>query len=260
METASALSQRILWLLLSVLIIIITSKDKRIDVFIKAIIIATFSIRILLSIGIDILSNTFQVWEWYSSNIRFLIQFLFAISYFLMFYCVSLIVGFTNKKVEFELRAYKGKYRSNWFSLLLFVITGGIYIPFWLYRTVKDLKENYDEIIPYTAGQAVGYLFIPIFNIYWLFKIIITLPLKIKQIEDKYIGNNPKFQFHPILIILLWFSFIIISNLSQASIEYDDFKELLSAILFPTFSIFIILLTIQAKINSFIDFKGENNL
>ena len=56
-----------------------------------------------------------------------------------------------------------------------------------------------------------------------------------------------------------WFSFIIISNLSQLSIEYDDFKELLTAILFPTFSIFTILLTMQAKINSFIDFKGENN-
>ena len=77
METAAALSQNILWLLLSVLIIIFASKDQRIDVFVKAIIIVTFSIRIVLSIGIDILTNTFEVWEWYSSNIRFLIQFLF---------------------------------------------------------------------------------------------------------------------------------------------------------------------------------------
>jgi hypothetical protein len=259
METAAILSQNILWLLLSVLIIIYASKDKRIDVFVKAIIIATFSIRILLSIGTDILTNTFKVWKWYSSNISFLVQFLYAFSYFLMFYGLSLLIGFTNKKVEVELKPYKGKYRSIWLSFLLFVITGGIYLPFWLYRTVKDLKENYDDIIPYTAGQAVGYLFIPIFNIYWLFKIIITLPLKIKQIEDNYFGNNPKFQFHPILIILLWFSFIIISNLSQLSIEYDDFKELLTAILFPTFSIFIILLTMQAKINSFLYLKGENN-
>ena len=74
-------------------------------------------------------------------------------------------------------------------SSILIIIT---FVLFYiiLYRVWKFIIEKEHELgltpsIP-SAGQAVGYLFIPLFNIYWLFKGIGKLPLEINIVAKKY--------------------------------------------------------------------------
>jgi hypothetical protein len=162
-----------------------------------------------------------------------------------------------NKNDQIEYPPIEGNRRNIGISLLLFIITLGIYFPFWLYRTVKDLKNNFEDDIPYTPGKAVGYLFIPIFNIFWAFYILFSLPLRIKQIERKYYRENVGFYFHPLLIPIFLIIFITISNL-QIRFEFE--KSTYGSILFFESAIFILWLTIQAKLNSFFDFERESVL
>ena len=160
----------------------------------------------------------------------------------------------TIKNEQIECPAMKGNRRNIGVSLLLFVITLGIYFPFWLYRTVKDLKNNFGDDIPYTPGKVVGLLFIPIFNIFWVFYILFSLPLRIKQIENKYYGESVSFYFHPIVIPILLIIFSAMSNL-QIRLEFE--KSTYSSILFFESAIFVLWLTVQAKLNSFFDFRKE---
>ena len=131
----------------------------------------------------------------------------------------------------------------------------GIYTIFWLYRTVKDVKNNFDADIPYTPGKAVGYLFIPIFNIYWLFYILFSLPLRMKRIEDKYYGKAIGFHFHPVLIIILFIIFLILANLLQIELSSDN--QSIARIIFSLSSIWLLWLTIQAKLNAFFDASSQ---
>ena len=266
MDIASNLTISLLFIMIYLFVIIFSAKDKKLNGFVKGMIIICFSMRILFGIAFDILSNTLRVWEYWESDVlRELINSGWYFSYFILLYCLLFLIGESranqlqiNENILVDL-----KRRKIWLSLLLFFVTVGLYGLFWLYRTVKDLKSNFQEI-PYTPGQAVGFLFIPLFNLYWMFRIIFSLPLYVARIERKYFTPAYRFQFHPVLISLLWIIFIIYTYIIgiEASTKLGDFsfELLLAATLFPTFSIWIILLTIQAKINSFADTLDNNKL
>ena len=67
--------------------------------------------------------------------------------------------------------------------------------------------------------------------------------------------NNTGVLAHPVVIPKDSLSFIIISNISQMNLNSDefDFVELVFVGLFPYLSLTIIFLTIQAKINTFLE-------
>lgn len=52
-------------------------------------------------------------------------------------------------------------------SVMLTVVTLGIYQPFWLYRVFKELNDRGSTET--TPGKAVGFLFIPFYNLVWIF-------------------------------------------------------------------------------------------
>jgi hypothetical protein len=257
MDIAANLTQDIIFLTLYISLIVFSSNDKKIHGFVRGLIIVGFSIRIILLIAGDVLSNAFKVWSYWEDELSLsLMNAGYIISYFILLYCITFFIGKTksaqlhvNENVNVNI-----KKRRIWLSLLLFWITSGLYGPFWLYRTVKDLKSNFHEI-PYTPGQAVGFLFIPVFNLYWMFRLIFTLPLYISRIEKKYYKPEYGFQFHPVLISILWVLLIIYSYAGPIAASTDNFSFLtsLSPILSSMFCIWIIVLTIQAKINSFAD-------
>jgi hypothetical protein len=143
-------------------------------------------------------------------------------SFFLLIFGLCLLIGkeYIAKNEQIEYPTMEGNGRHIGVSLLLFVITLGIYFPFWFYGTVKDLNKNFANDIPYTPGKAVGFLFIPIFNIFWGLYILFSLPLRIRQIENKYYGKNIGFYFHPILIPILLIIFSIMLNL-QIGLEFE---------------------------------------
>jgi hypothetical protein len=175
---------------------------------------------------------------------------------FLVIYGITFLIGneYSREGIE-ELPAMKGERRNVGISLLLFIVTLGIYFPFWLYRTVKDLRNNFEREIPYTPGKAVGFLFIPIFGLGWMFYILFSLPLSIKRIEEKHFGRNVGFYFHPVLIPILMIVFVLLSNLQTSGLyEISAFEDLRPGELLYCWSGIIVLwLTIQAKLNAFFD-------
>jgi len=176
---------------------------------------------------------------------------------FLVIYGIAFLIGneYSREGIKTELPAMKGERRSIGISLLLFVVTLGIYFPFWLYRTVKDLRNNFEKEIPYTPGKAVGFLFIPLFNIYWMCYIIFSLPLSMKQIEKKHFGKNVGFYFHPVLIPILLIVFLLLSYLQGVS-SAEELKP--GEILYYWSGILVLWLTIQAKLNAFFDFHKSS--
>jgi hypothetical protein len=191
-------------------------------------------------------------------------HYLGTMGYFLLAFGITLLIDKERKSEEqLELRfpALKGKRRNIGISLLLFVVTGGIYFPFWLYRAVKDLKTNFASDVPYTPGKAVGFLFIPIFNIYWTFYLLFSLPLKIKRIEDKYFRRVMGFNFHPILIIILILLIPAISGMMVYFYESNSTEDLqpllIFVLIFYSTSIWFLWLSLQAKLNAFFDFSRQ---
>ncbi len=72
-----------------------------------------------------------------------------------------------------------------------------------------------------------------------------------KQIEKKHFGKNVGFYFHPVLISILLIAFSLLSNLQAAS-SLEEMK--LGEYLFFLSALFVLWLTIQAKLNAFFDF------
>lgn len=80
------------------------------------------------------------------------------------------------KKVEFFRREndiYYTELRSmkNWFFIAAgtaggLALLGSIFFYIWLYQSWKSIPSQEREVSP---GKAVGMLFIPLFNLYWIF-------------------------------------------------------------------------------------------
>lgn len=183
---------------------------------------------------------------------RFISTYFLWTGAFLLVYGIIFLIGseYSREEIKTGLPAMQGTRRNIGISLLLFVVTLGIYFPFWLYRTVKDLRNNFEREIPYTPGKAVGFLFIPLFGIYWMFYILFSLPSSIKRIEEKHFGRNVGFYFHPVLIPILLIVFSLLSYLQVVS-SAEEMK--LGEILFFWSGLLVLWLTIQAKLNAFFD-------
>lgn len=76
-----------------------------------------------------------------------------------------------------------GRHQNSWLLALLVPVTANIYWVFWLYRVVKEIRQFAPDELKFTPGQAVGYLFIPFFNIYWFFRIAIALPRTVGRLN-----------------------------------------------------------------------------
>jgi len=69
--------------------------------------------------------------------------------------------------------------------IICFVLFYIILYRLWKFTIAKSYELGIAPSIS-TAGQAVGYLFIPFFNLYWLFKGIGRLPLEINAVARKF--------------------------------------------------------------------------
>ena len=75
-----------------------------------------------------------------------------------------------------------GKNRFVSTPLLLSVVTFGIYGLVWLYKIHNEmLNHTGDRSI--SPGAAIGFLFIPIFNFFWLIYLLFHVPGLIKSME-----------------------------------------------------------------------------
>lgn len=238
------------------------------DKFSKAVFIIGFSaimlnqIILLLRFNLDITAGIFAT-EIFSdvTVFRLLNAFLFYFGSLLMLSGISFIIPKNKSNNEIQNIDMVGEKRSIGVSFFLFFITLGLYFPFWLYRTVKDLRRNFGGEFRYTPGQAVGFLFIPVFNIYWAFYLIFSLPKAVSEIEKSYFNEKVGFNFHPVLISILLLLLPIISNLHYIAFlqEPEYIGDSISLQLFFFTAIIFLWIIIQAKINTFFDFKPNLN-
>ena len=73
--------------------------------------------------------------------------------------------------------------------IITFVLFYIVLYRIWKFVIIKENELGITPSIP-SAGQAVGYLFIPFFNFYWLFKAIGKLPSEINAVANQYKLNK----------------------------------------------------------------------
>jgi hypothetical protein len=76
--------------------------------------------------------------------------------------------------------------RNPLLVILLLIVTMNIYWVFWLYHTVKELKQLRPRTLTFSPGQAVGFLFIPLFNLFWFIYLCIRLPQAIGDLRGRF--------------------------------------------------------------------------
>lgn len=75
---------------------------------------------------------------------------------------------------------------------LWFILTVNIYWLFWLHKTYKEIRAHTPGATEITPGKAVGFMFIPFFNLYWFFRVMIDMPRAIRRMqEDDPLGEPP---------------------------------------------------------------------
>jgi len=231
--------------------------------FVKGILICaclfTFFPRVIWLSHVFDIESIRNLFYWNSEEKRtgdynFILNFLFLTSYFLFLWGISLFLGkdYEKREIPMEKHPMKGNPTHLGVLLLLFVITFGIYTLFWLYKTVNILRKNFILETPYTPGKAVGFFFIPLVNLYWVFYFTFSFPLVLKRVESKYFGSNVGFHFHPTLIsiTILIASLIIYMPHSNIQVEIAKYLFGFSLLLIP-------YLTIQAKMNAFLDLSKQ---
>lgn len=57
----------------------------------------------------------------------------------------------------------------SWNVPFFLLLTGCLYQWFWMYRIFKELHAR--KATDVTPGRAIGYLFIPFYNFYWVFRV-----------------------------------------------------------------------------------------
>jgi hypothetical protein len=66
---------------------------------------------------------------------------------------------------------------------------GAILLLIMLYRSWKVVQDGYASTTP---RQAIGFLFVPLFNFYWLFKAFAGLSVDLNSFIDRHFGQNPE--------------------------------------------------------------------
>ena len=109
---------------------------------------------------------------------------------------------------------------ENQISNPLIIIGVLIYLQFVVVQTVyifvilsKMWGSIQDGQTPTTTGKAIGFLFIPFFNIYWIFRAWGSFPTEYNKYVDRYSLPAPKlsggvFTLYPILLLLTAFLYV----------------------------------------------------
>ncbi len=76
-----------------------------------------------------------------------------------------------------------GKTRRPLVMLLLMLATFNIYLIGWLYKVYGEIRRRSPEATTVTPGMALGFLFIPVFNLFWALWLHYDLPRAIERME-----------------------------------------------------------------------------
>lgn len=83
-----------------------------------------------------------------------------------------------------------GKSRRPGIMVLLYVVTGGFYFLYWLYKTFQELRAHSPGCTALEPGSVVARAFIPFYNLYWFFKVMRELPRVIARVRRDSTGDG----------------------------------------------------------------------
>jgi len=133
--------------------------------------------------------------------------------------------------------SYSGIHKYGWSSI--FGLIGIIYFCFCLYRIHKILQIASDSEYPITPGKAVGFNFIPFYNIYWIFK----WPNEIARFVNK---RNPQKRIPMGLWGIIFLIGAILARVPLPSQKYD-FIILGGSVVLLIWFILLLYITEQVK-------------
>ncbi len=90
------------------------------------------------------------------------------------------------------------------FAVVQFIVTHFIYTLAILYKMWGSIQDGHARATP---GEAIGYLFVPFYNLYWIFQVWRGFPADynayVTRHELPFIYLNPTaYSFYPVLILL----------------------------------------------------------
>ncbi len=121
--------------------------------------------------------------------------------------------------VLMEIHEYNGYRLENYIAPLLLLVIFG-YGQFLIVQTIyvflilsRMWGAIQDGQTPITVGKAIGYLFIPFFNIYWIFKAWGGFPTEYNNYIDRYRLPAPRlsggvYTIYPVLLLLTAFLYV----------------------------------------------------
>jgi len=84
---------------------------------------------------------------------------------------------------------------------VLHLLSLGIYVLVWLYRRYAEIRRAHPEATNISPGQAVGFQFIPVFNIFWVFYVWYDLARALSRLQIARVGRSLVWpHFVPILL------------------------------------------------------------
>ncbi|HLG17304.1 MAG TPA: DUF4234 domain-containing protein [Blastocatellia bacterium] len=76
-----------------------------------------------------------------------------------------------------------GKRRDPALVALLMVVTCNVYWLYWIYRTYKEVRDHNSAATRIIPGEALGFVFIPLFNFFWFFRVWWDCPRAILRLQ-----------------------------------------------------------------------------
>ena len=89
-----------------------------------------------------------------------------------------------------------------WNLPFFLVFTLGIYWVFWLYRIFKELHAR--EFTTVSGGAAVGYLFVPVYNFYWMFAVFGELKRSLERAYESHNLERPPTGWVWVMPVAVW--------------------------------------------------------
>lgn len=81
-----------------------------------------------------------------------------------------------------------GKVRGPLGTILLMLLTLNLYAFRWIYSIYSELHRRPVSATRITPGRALGFLFIPVFNLFWALRLSVDLPRAVEKME---LGDPP---------------------------------------------------------------------
>ncbi len=77
-----------------------------------------------------------------------------------------------------------GKIRHPLAPFGLGLVTCGIYNYVWIYKTLSEMRRHTPNVEMTSGGAAVGLMFVPLFNIFWIIYLMFRVPYCLGKMQS----------------------------------------------------------------------------